>query len=664
MSEETNSYKQKFYRNDIQGIRALSALTIMVYHIWLNKVSGGVDVFFVISGFLIGTQILGSLGAGGSFSVINFLSKILTRVTPSAILVLIVTIALVPLLSPPSLWKFSINELVAAAFHLENLELMRQSANYLNREDPPSEFQQFWALSIQVQFFIIVAASAFISQSAKGPLSSINNFKKLVLILFVGSLAWSIYYTHIEPARAYFHTFTRLWEFLAGCLVASVYPYLQARKFNTNLAGCLYTTAMILLLMAGLLIPATIHYPGFVSLIPVGLACILIISGATCAPTNVLAKFLSHPIMTRIGNASFGVYLWHWPLLIFAQHHFDSTKLGLIEGFSIMATAVFLALMSERYYERSTRERLQRFGKPTALLICALAITLVGSAALMTRQYMIKSAEEYHLTQDGPGEHEIPSFKDFLYVDYDRPPAIKSCLGQVCEFGDLASKFTMALVGASHAAQWQPVIDHLGKTHGFKVITILSNPKQDQLLKELRPDSVLTIGTGVSDLKGHGPNETVTKEFVDLLSMLRTLGIPVAAIRDNPRFSFRQNACLWRNRSTPKACELNRKEVFTPINPSLQYASKQNNFQVIDLSDLFCTPSSCPAHSRGRLIYYDRHHFSHSFLKSIKDRASEEIFQQAPIIFPADSKLKGEALSFNDAPAPSGHSKSPHPIKH
>src|SRR5690606_20767243 len=114
MSAEVNLYRQKFYRNDIQGVRALSALTIMVYHIWLAKVSGGVDVFFVISGFLIGTQILGSLGPGGSFSAVGFLSKILTRITPSALLVLLVTAALIPLFSPPSLWKFSINEFVAA----------------------------------------------------------------------------------------------------------------------------------------------------------------------------------------------------------------------------------------------------------------------------------------------------------------------------------------------------------------------------------------------------------------------------------------------------------------------------------------------------------------------------------------------------------------------
>lgn len=645
MSAEINLYKQKFYRNDIQGIRALSALTIMVYHIWLNKVSGGVDVFFVISGFLIGTQILGSLGPGGSFNVINFLSKILTRITPSAALVLVTTIALVPLLSPPSLWKFSVNELVAAAFHIENIELMRQSTNYLNREDPPSEFQQFWALSIQVQFFIILAATAFVSRSAKGDGNSIVRFKRLVSILFVCSLAWSIYYTHVEPAKAYFNTFTRLWEFLAGCLVATAYPHLRARNFKNGVASSFYYAALVLLFMAGLLIPATTHYPGFVSLLPVSLACTFIVAGSICSNTNVLARLLSSPAMTRVGNASFGVYLWHWPLLIFAQHHFDSTKLGLVEGVSIMAIAVALALISERYYERAARNKLQSFGKPTALMICGFVVVMIGSSGLMVRQYMIKSAEEFHMTQNGPGAQDMPSFKDFLYVDYDRPPAIKNCLGRVCEFGDLKSKFTMALVGDSHAAQWQPVIDHLGKTHKFKVVTILSHPKQGDVLKEVHPDSVLTIGTRVLPPEGHGPNEGVTKEFIKLLAMLRTMDIPVAAIRDNPRFSFRQNACLWRNQADPGACALNRKDVFSATNPSLSHIPPQQKFEAIDLSDLFCTATSCPANSRGRLIYYDRHHFSHSFLKSIQEQAGEEILRQAPGIFPPQTSLRTMELA-------------------
>lgn len=634
MSAEINLYKKKFYRNDIQGIRALSALTIMVYHIWLNKVSGGVDVFFVISGFLIGTQVLGSLGPGGSFSVINFLSKILTRITPSAVLVLVATIALVPLLSPPSLWKFSVNELVAAAFHIENIELMRQSANYLNREDPPSEFQQFWALSIQVQFFTLLAATAFIAQVKTSPTNSITRFKRLVFALLLCSFAWSVYYTHVEPARAYFHTFTRLWEFLAGCLVAAAYPHLSARKFNTHVASSFYYIALMLLLMAGILIPATINYPGFVSLLPVSLACVLILAGSCCASSNVFAKLLSSPAMTKLGNASFGVYLWHWPLLIFAQHHFDTTRLGIIEGAAIMVAAVLLALTSERYYERVVRQKLQNFGKPVALAICGFAIVTVGSTGLLVRQHMIQSAEEFHAMQNGPGTQDIPSFKDFLYVDYDRPPAIKNCLGQVCQFGDLKSSFTMALVGDSHAAQWQPVIDHLGKTHGFKVVTILSHSKQGDVLRELRPNSVLTIGTRVLVPEGHGPNEGVTKEFIKLLALLRTMDIPVAGIRDNPRFSFRQNACLWRNQVNPDVCALDRKETYLATNPSLQYITDQQKFQAIDLSDLFCTATACPAHSRGRLIYYDRHHFSHSFLKSIQDQAADEILRQAPIIFP------------------------------
>ncbi|NNH76576.1 acyltransferase [Acinetobacter sp. ANC 5380] len=149
-------YNDKFCRYDIQGLRAISALIIMIYHIWLNKVSGGVDVFFVISGFLIGTQFFRNIELNGTIPFFNFWSRILSRIIPTAYFVIICTTLLSLVFIPPALWKIGVNEFITSALSLQNWELYRVSTNYLARDNPPSQYQQFWALSIQIQFYLIV----------------------------------------------------------------------------------------------------------------------------------------------------------------------------------------------------------------------------------------------------------------------------------------------------------------------------------------------------------------------------------------------------------------------------------------------------------------------------------------------------------------------------
>jgi len=163
--------KNSEYREDIQGIRAVGAILIMIYHIWLNKVSGGVDVFFVISGFLMTGILVKQYNEKGRILPVLFWAKIIKRLAPSAYLVLLATLIGSYFFYPVPLWPSLLSEVIASALHVENIQLIRKSVDYLAREVPPSPVQQFWALSIQIQFYIflpfVIAVGFHISKKLK-----------------------------------------------------------------------------------------------------------------------------------------------------------------------------------------------------------------------------------------------------------------------------------------------------------------------------------------------------------------------------------------------------------------------------------------------------------------------------------------------------------------
>jgi peptidoglycan/LPS O-acetylase OafA/YrhL len=144
------------YRNDIQGVRAVSAMLVLVFHIWFQKVSGGVDVFFVISGFLMTGMLLRQYAKEEKLKPFKFWGGIVKRITPAAYIVLLTTFFFCYFFVPPVYWTAIIHEFILSAAHLENLLLIRREVDYLESGGVASPFQQYWALSIQVQFYIFL----------------------------------------------------------------------------------------------------------------------------------------------------------------------------------------------------------------------------------------------------------------------------------------------------------------------------------------------------------------------------------------------------------------------------------------------------------------------------------------------------------------------------
>lgn len=216
----TNSLVEKKFRPEIEGIRALAALLVAIYHIWLGRVSGGVDVFFVISGFLITTSLLSRYETNGSFKIGDYYLNLARRLFPLAFLVLLLTASISIFILPKVRWVETIKQFFASALYYENWQLAFNAVDYLAENSEASPVQHFWAMSLQGQFYIIWPIILLVIIFLSKKVFTHQSLKTLILLvfslLFLISLSYSIYKTTVNQPWAYYDTFARLWEFSLG----------------------------------------------------------------------------------------------------------------------------------------------------------------------------------------------------------------------------------------------------------------------------------------------------------------------------------------------------------------------------------------------------------------------------------------------------------------
>lgn len=634
------SYSESFYRNDIQGIRAISALLIMIYHIWLSRVSGGVDVFFVISGFLIATTLLRGLASTGRVHPTRFWSGIFKRVFPSAYTVLFVTLALTLVFVPAPLWKYGVNEFTASAAQIENLELIRMGADYLDREAPPSQFQQFWALSIQMQFYLVLPFIFMLLAFIALRRESVKPLVWGISAVAVASFTFSVYLTHVQPNEAYFHPFARFWEFLAGALVALVYPKLSTLgKLSSPLLWNIFTIAAVAVLATlGLTLGAVAPFPGWVALIPVLCAVTLITAGRASVEPTVATKALSNKTLVYFGSFSFTIYLWHWPVLVFAHHLLGTTQLNFLQGLLVIGIAIVLAVLTKRFIEDPLNQR--RIKRPVRRLVIQLGFVLVVVAlGLVLRQGIVYMAAAQTGNVDHvdlpmaltiQGDVEIP-LEAFVTIDLNRPTGI-DCLTRDCSGGDPNAEKLIVMAGASHSAQWYDIVDELGKQEGFRVITRLGQEDLSAIVSETNPD-VLMMNSTKTFNSGSGAVEEVYLDDTEQWEEISAGGVQIIALRDNPRFGFYQNSCVWKHQNNADECAIEQSEVLLSVDPARAFDAAHENFHSIDLTDHFCARGVCPAVHDGVLMYYDKHHISKSYSNYIEDDVIRELVNHVPEVF-------------------------------
>ena len=488
----------------------------MAYHAGVPLPNGflGVDVFFVISGFLITSLLVRELVSTGTVDWARFVGRRIRRLLPAAILVLVVT-ALVAVAVVPGLRRREIGTDVAgAALYVVNWVFSHRAVDYLASDSIPSPVQHFWSLAVEEQFYVIwplalIALALVLRRLGRRP--TLGAVGALLAAIAVPSIGYAVWLGAVDPARAYFVTTTRAWELGVGAALAVWCAGREVPTRHTDEGSAAGSSGRAGLVAAGVgwvglaavlgsacWLPADAVTPGAWTLVPTLGAAAVLYAGWTGTPSGPVGVLGAAP-MVWIGGLSYSLYLWHWPSLVLSEWAFDG--LGATQQALVVALSVVPAWLSHRFLESPIHHSRALAARTRPVLAMGLALSAVGAVAALPLTQASSPFRTTPVTGPRPAIETLgaatlaspPSTNPATYAvdDWewltpdpqlagrDRPKAdVDRCQVDrlveepvICEFGVSGGTTTVALVGDSKAMQWLPALERLAPTRGWRIVT-------------------------------------------------------------------------------------------------------------------------------------------------------------------------------------------------
>lgn len=646
------------FRTDINGLRALAIIPVVAFHAGLMGIPGGfigVDVFFVISGFLITGMLVREAENSGRVILGSFWAKRLRRLVPALALVVCVTLPFALLTSSPLVWGSLGRDAAASLTYASNILFAVDATDYFADDLSQSPFLHTWSLSVEEQFYVLWPLLVMLALLAAR--NSKFAIRPLLIVFFsvvIGcSLLLSIVLTEYRQGFAFYLLPARAWEFAGGGLLA-ILPAAVLTRGRAFSGACAYS-GLAMLVGGFLLIHANHPFPGILAAVP-GLGTILIIAAGygLQEKKNLVARLLDSPTLQWIGTRSYSWYLWHWPAIVLVGVYFQSESvwLKIAAALCSLGLAAFTYKMVENKFRTSARllsSTKLTFGAAgsTVLVVCFLAgMSMAAAASMTSREPYAKFAEARAVVSDQSCGMTATSTSGH----------------SLCVMGDVDAKQSIMLMGDSHAGHWKAALSTAASENGVRLLVRWMSACPAAGLNVLTSKGNRVRGCpefqaeSLSIVKDEQPTAVIVSQSVDYagsilspdglqlsekeqtqlwrtaleqkISELQGTGATVGFIEDNPGTVFDSLLCQTRVLAAEKDCTTPRQEASSePLRAiDAEVVAGAGVSAIFSPIDEICGPDRCRVVTPdGVPIYRDRTHLSEQWTKTQIPRLREFI---------------------------------------
>ncbi len=656
------------FRPDVQGLRALSVILVILYHYGLPGIPGGyvaVEVFFVVSGFVITGLLLRERAASGKTSMGSFYARRARRILPAATFVIVAT-----MLASYHWLGFIRGDGVAvdgrwASIFLANFHSIATSTDYFGARDAVSPLLHYWTLSVEEQFYLFFPLF-FVGLLVLVP--RLSRRARLVVgfsVLIAVSLGWSVLQTGSNPVAAYYSPFTRAWELALGALIAVATP--QLRRIPAAVAVVMTWAGVGGILLAAILYTSATPYPGIAIILPTLATGAVIAGGMVASPRRGAEVILGRRSALYVGEISFSLYLWHFPVLIIATQAIGhplgwQAKVALCGLAVVLGVATYHLLENPiRHSPRLSAHRSTSIGFGAVIIVSAVLISsiLIGQHSAPAQRAASTTGSVSQRTLTGQIDRGarlttlpatlVPPLGTPIQYNFIAGAKEKGCLGisvaassvPSCTFGDRSATRTMVLLGDSQAEMWSVALNKIAKSFHWKLVVLAKEacppwlitletpsfgpfPECDawhrftvKRINELKPQMIFIDG-------GYGTNSTPAKDVGGLSRLFRALKpskAPIAVLSNMPWFEGRWSGpvppnCLAQHASSLTSCNLPYATFLAsegPFRRALKTTALREGGRFIDLDPLYCSAKTCPVVVANHQVFADAYHMEASY---------------------------------------------------
>jgi peptidoglycan/LPS O-acetylase OafA/YrhL len=653
------------FNEELQGLRAFAILLVVAYHAQHRLAPGGyigVDVFFVISGFLITGQLAREAEGTGTIQLTRFYARRARRLLPAAMLVLVATVVMVHRTLPPFELKSFSSVAISNALYVGNFWFAHIATDYLRAgEVDISPLLHYWSLCVEEQFYLVwPALILFVLWAGRKSRRVDSVLTATLLVVGIVSLSISILMTRIDHPWAFFATPARAWEFACGGMTGLIVH--SRGSGSPKLANTLAALGIACILGAAFWFDDRTSFPGYVALLPVLGTCFVLAVTTREHGTAVTSLLRVRPFQV-LGDLSYSWYLWHWPVMLVLRGRESEASLTRSAAGAVISLG--LAWLTFNAIENPIRESKWLIARSRLSIAGGLALAGLGASAGVIIRHGATVALD--LPAQRPYQAavaDIPRVKaDGCHINFFAV-TVRDCV-----YGRTSADSTMMLIGDSHAEQWFPAAEAVALRRGWRLISLtkaacppfpyqpfdraLDRPYvecttwQERVFRRVasvRPALVILALSSDYDLHEGGDEKAPLEIGLwrsavrETLRRLRPVVGHLVLLRDTPVLAESAPACLsravWLGLDKEKVCR------FTPVGRPSQIAEqiaveefeRSGTAQVVDMGSAICPNEWCGDERGGLVLFHDNNHLTATFSRLLAPALNERIAQALRVV--------------------------------